>query len=110
MDIDRIRRIATFFRVPAEPAPEQEDMSGVWKVRRVSDAPSVGDLNTLGLDVAGYGASPAEALASYQRNLVLLAAMCLDAVRNARARAHAFVLAADEVDAAIGAEMAPPTP
>lgn len=109
MDIDRIRRIATFFRVPAEPAPEQVE-GGVWKVRRVSDAPSVGDLNTLGLDVAGYGASPAEALASYQRNLVLLAAMCLDAVRNARARAHAFVLAADEVDAAIGAEMAPPTP
>lgn len=105
MDIDRIRRIATFFRLPAEPSPVQVE-GGVWKVHRVSDAPVVGDINTLGLDVVGYGATAAEALASYQRNLTLLAAMCLDAVRASRARAHAFVLAADEVDAAVVAEMA----
>lgn len=109
MSIENVQRIATFFRLPAEPAPVQVE-GNVWKAHRVSDAPIVGDINTLGLDVVGYGASPAEALASYQRNLVLLAAMLLDAVRASRARAHAFVLAADEVDAAIGAEMAPPTP
>ena len=56
------------------------------------------------------GATPAEALAAYQRALVLRAALMLPAIRNARARAHAFVLVADGADAAIAAEMAPPAP
>lgn len=105
MSIDNIRRIATFFRIPAEPAPEQVD-GGVWKVHHVSDAPASVAAFDGSISVYAYGASPSEALASYQRTLVLLTAMHVDAIRSARARANAFVIAADEVDAAIAAEMA----
>ena len=110
MSIENVQRIATFFRLPAEPAPVQVE-GNVWKVHQEAAEHAPADpLLAVNLAIVALGASPSEALAAYQRQLVLLAATHIDAVRNARARANAFVLAADEVDAAIGAEMAPPTP
>lgn len=108
MNIDNLRAIATLFHVSAEPPAVEVDGSGVWEVT-ASSAPPFSPLSAgLVLTLSGLGASPAEALAAYQRHLVLRAALLLPVLRNARAQAAAFVLAADGVDAAIAAELAAP--
>lgn len=110
MNIDNLRAIATLFHVSAEPPAVEVDGSGVWEVTASSAPPFSPFAAGLVLTLSGLGASPAEALAAYQRQLVLRAALLLPVLRNARAQAAAFVLAADGVDAAIAAELAAPIP
>jgi len=108
---ENLQRIASLFGLPAEPPAVEADGSGVWQCSASTPPITVGAIAPeLVLTVEGLGATPAEALAAYQRALVLRAALMLPAIRNARARAHAFVLVADGADAAITAEMAPPAP
>jgi hypothetical protein len=106
MNIENLQRIATLFHVSAEPPAVEVDSSGVWEVSASSAPPFSPFAAGLVLSISALGATPAEALAAYQRTLVLRAALMLPALRNCRAQAHAFVLAADEVDAAIVAELA----
>lgn len=109
MSIENVQRIASLFGLAAEPPAVEVDGSGVWQVAAASPPPAAGAIAPeLVLAAEGLGTTPAEALAAYQRALVLRAALALPAIRNARARAHAFVLVADAVDAAIGAELSPP--
>jgi len=106
MNIDNLRAIATLLNVSAEPPAVEVDGSGVWEVS-ASSAPPFSPLAAgLVVTINALGASPSEALAAYQRELVLRSALLLPTLRNCRAQAQAFVIAADAVDAAIVAELA----
>lgn len=110
MNIENLRAIATLFHVSAEPPAVEVDGSGVWEVSASSAPPFSPFAASLVLSISALGASPSEALAAYQRALVLRAALLLPALRDCRAQAEAFGLAAAAVDAAIVAELAPPAP
>ena len=109
MNIDNLRAIATLFHVSAEPAAVEVDGGGVWEVSASSAPPFSPLAASLVLTISALGATPAEALANYQRALVLRAALMLRQIHDARAQSHAFTIAADEVSAAIVAELAAPT-
>lgn len=106
MNVEHIERIAQFFRIPATPGAVEIE-GGMWRAAAASAEPEAGAIFTGGVEVVGLGATSEEAATAYQRNLVILAAASIDALRSARSRAHAFVLAADTADAAIGVEVMP---
>lgn len=108
MNLANLQAIATLFHVSAEPPAVEVDGSGVWEVSASSAPPFSPFAAGLVVTINALGASPSEALTNYQRALVLRAALLLPVLRNCRAQAHAFVLAADAVDAAIVAELAAP--
>jgi len=106
VNIENIQRIATFFRVPAEPAPV-ETLPGVWLLAHSTAADSAA-LPSPAISIEALGATPAEALAAYQRELVMRGALAMPEVLNAVARAHAYELAATDAMAAVTAELASP--
>lgn len=109
MNTVHFARIAALFHVPSEP-PAADEGDGVYVIRQASSPPvaTFPDAAPLSLSVEALGGSPGEALAAYQRLVVLRAAQQLAALRDAVARTRAFTLAGDDACAAIEAERAAP--
>lgn len=109
MNTENFHRIASIFHLPSEP-PAADEGDGVYVIRQTSSppVPAFDGSAPLSLSVEALGGSPAEALAAYQRLVVLRAAQQLSALRDAVARTRAFTLAGDDAAAAIVAERAAP--
>lgn len=109
MNSANFHRIAGIFNVLPEP-PAADEGDGVYVIRQSSSpaVPAFDGSAPLSLSVEALGGSPGEALAAYQRQVVLRAAQQLAALRDAVARTRAFTLAGDDACAAIEAERAAP--